>query len=186
MTSSETPHPTIIGTIRQMSAPVQVLLWGTFINNFAAFLNAFLVLFLTTLHPRVITAVNSKGYAERYEEVKQLLGQLGIALPGVPDPQAAAQWYFDHLGGEWVDERDDRLLFGTTRIMFLRGEGRAPSQGGVIDHLGFSVPDLDAKIRQLEAAGATVTTPPREVQGLFKLAFVNDPWGVRLEILGAS
>lgn len=100
----------------------------------------------------------------------------------VPDPEAAAQWYHDHIGGEWVDGRTDRLLFGTTRIMFLRGEGRRPSQGGVIDHLGFSFPDLEAKLQEIEAAGGTVG-PVRDVPGLFPLSFVTDPFGVRLELI---
>jgi len=101
----------------------------------------------------------------------------------VPDPRAAAQWYHDHIGGEWVDGRDDRLLFGTTRIMFLQGQGRRPSAGSVVDHLGFSYPDLAAKLAELQAAGATVTTPLREVEGLFKLSFVDDPFGTRLELI---
>ncbi len=100
----------------------------------------------------------------------------------VPDPQAAAQWYHDHIGGEWVDGRTDRLLFGTTRIMWLPGQDRAPSAGGVIDHLGFSFLDLAAKLSEVEAAGATVT-PIRDVDGLFKLSFIVDPWGVRLELV---
>jgi lactoylglutathione lyase len=101
----------------------------------------------------------------------------------VPDPQAAAQWYHQHLGGEFVDGRDDRLLFGTTRVMFLRGEDRLPSAGSVIDHLGFSVADLDATLGAVEAAGATIAAPVRDVEGLFRFAFVDDPWGVRIEIL---
>ncbi len=100
----------------------------------------------------------------------------------VPDPQAAAQWYHDHIGGEWVDGRDDRLLFGRTRIMFLRGD-RRPSEGSVIDHLGFSYPDLAAKLAEVQAAGATITTPMREVPGLFKLSFITDPFGTRLELI---
>ena len=101
----------------------------------------------------------------------------------VPDPQAAAQWYHDHVGGEFVDGRTDRLLFGTTRIMWLRGQDRTPSEGGVIDHLGFSFADLTAKLAELEGAGATVTTPRMEVAGLFPLSFIVDPWGTRLEMI---
>ena len=102
----------------------------------------------------------------------------------VPDPQVAAQWWHDHIGGEWVDGRTDRLLFGTTRIMFLTARSdRKPSAGGVIDHLGFSYWDLASKMTELEAAGATVTTPIRDVPGVFQLAYINDPWGVRLEIV---
>lgn len=103
----------------------------------------------------------------------------------VPDPQAAARWYHDHIGGEFIDGRDDRLLFGTTRIMFLSDGGRArrPSAGSVIDHLGFSYANLAAKLAELERSGARVTTPLREVEGLFKLAFVDDPFGTRLELV---
>ena len=101
----------------------------------------------------------------------------------VPNPQEASQWYMDHIGGEPVDGRDDRMLLGTTRFIFQQSDDRRPSQGSVIDHLGFSVPDLDATLRELESAGATITSPRRDVDGLFPLAFVEDPWGVRLEIL---
>ena len=101
----------------------------------------------------------------------------------VPNPQEASQWYMDHVGGEPVDGRDDRMLLGTTRFIFQRADDRRPSTGGVIDHLGFSVTDLDAALRDLESAGATVTSPRRDIEGLFAIAFVEDPWGVRLEIL---
>ena len=62
----------------------------------------------------------------------------------VPDPQVAAQWYHDHIGGEWVDGRTDRLLFGTTRIMFLgnRGNTRKPSAESAVAHLGDDLADL--------------------------------------------
>src|SRR5947207_2319603 len=33
------------------------------------------------------------------------------------------------------------------------------------------------------AAGGKVVTPARDVQGLFKLAFVEDPWGTRIEVV---
>ena len=34
-----------------------------------------------------------------------------------------------------------------------------------------------------EAAGVTVTEPMREIDGLFKLAFVEDPWGTKIEVV---
>jgi MFS family permease len=46
MSTEQDSHPTIFGTFRTMSTTVQVLLWGTFVSNLTAFLNAFLVLFL--------------------------------------------------------------------------------------------------------------------------------------------
>jgi hypothetical protein len=67
--------------------------------------------------------------------------------------------------------------------MFLRKADAKPSAGGAIDHIGFSVADLDAKMKEWEAAGIKITTPARDVPGLFKLAFIEDPWGTRLEIV---
>lgn len=99
------------------------------------------------------------------------------------DPQAASKWYRDHFGGEEVDGRDDRMLWGTTRFIWRREDNARPSEGGAVDHLGFSFVDLDAKLRELEAAGATITSPRRDVEGLFPLAFVVDPWGTKLELI---
>jgi catechol 2,3-dioxygenase-like lactoylglutathione lyase family enzyme len=101
----------------------------------------------------------------------------------VPQPPQAAEWYARHFGGEPVDGRPDRTLIGTTRFIFRQEANARPSEGGAVDHLGFSVMDLDAKLRELAADGARITTPRRDPEGLFPLAFVVDPWGVRLEII---
>jgi catechol 2,3-dioxygenase-like lactoylglutathione lyase family enzyme len=101
----------------------------------------------------------------------------------VPDPAKSAAWYRKNLGAETLAEGPDRLMFGETRMLFQRNEAATPSAGSVVDHVGFSVPDLDATLKALEADGAKVVTPARDVEGLFKLAFVEDPWGVRLEIV---
>jgi catechol 2,3-dioxygenase-like lactoylglutathione lyase family enzyme len=67
--------------------------------------------------------------------------------------------------------------------MFLRKADAAPSAGSAVDHVGFSFADLDAKMKEFEAAGIKVVTPTRDVPGLFKLAFVEDPWGTRIEVV---
>jgi len=101
----------------------------------------------------------------------------------VPDPAAAANWYEKHFGGTRITEAPDRLMFGSTRFMFLRSATAKPSAGSAIDHVGFSFADLDAKMKEFEAAGIKVTTTARDVAGLFKLAFVEDPWGTRIEVV---
>lgn len=101
----------------------------------------------------------------------------------VPDPAAGAAWYEKHFGGTRITEAPDRLMFGSTRFMFLRKADATPSAGSAIDHVGFSVPDLEAKMTELEAAGVKVTTAARDVPGLFKLAFIEDPWGTRIEVV---
>src|SRR5437867_8754440 len=100
-----------------------------------------------------------------------------------PDPAAAVQWYQKNLGGEPMTEAPDRLLLGDTRLIFLRNANGQPSAGSALDHIGFSFADLDAKMKELEAAGVKVVTPVREVAGLFKLGFIEDPWGTRIELV---
>lgn len=119
----------------------------------------------------------------------ETFGQAGMANMvdhihlAVPDQAKGVEWYRKHFNGQPMTEAPDRLMFGDTRVIFQRNESAKPSTGSVLDHVGFSVADLDAAVRSLEADGAKVVTPAREVAGLFKLAFVEDPWGVRIEVV---
>jgi catechol 2,3-dioxygenase-like lactoylglutathione lyase family enzyme len=101
----------------------------------------------------------------------------------VPDPAAAATWYEKNFGGKRITEAPDRIMFGSTRFMFLRNATAKPSTGSAIDHVGFSFPDLDAKVKEWEAAGIKMSTAVRDVPGLFKLGFLEDPWGTRIEVV---
>jgi lactoylglutathione lyase len=101
----------------------------------------------------------------------------------VPDQAKGVEWYQKFFGGTPTSEAPDRLMFGDTRLIFLRSANGQPSTGSAIDHIGFSFTDLDAKMKELEAGGVKVVTPVREVQGLFKLGFVEDPWGTRIEVM---
>src|SRR5262245_32065944 len=71
-----------------------------------------------------------------------------------PDPIKAAEWYRKNLGGQPMTEGTDRLMFGETRVIFQRNEKPTPSAGSVADHIGFRVQDVDAAMKELEAAGA--------------------------------
>ena len=87
----------------------------------------------------------------------------------VPDTAAAANWYEKYFGGRRITEAPDRLMFGSTRFMFLKKADAKPSSGSAIDHVGFSFANLDAKMKEFEAAGMKIVTPVRDVPGLFKL-----------------
>jgi len=104
----------------------------------------------------------------------------------VPDQAAAVAWYQKNFGGQPMTEAPDRVMFGDTRLIFLRNDHAQPSSGSAIDHIGFSVADLDAKMKEFEAGGVKIVTPVRDVQGLFKLGFVEDPWGTRIEVVQDS
>jgi predicted enzyme related to lactoylglutathione lyase len=124
--------------------------------------------------------------------VTALLGSAAAQTPtlpydhihlNVPDQAQAVQWYAKNFGGKPTTEAPERLMFGSTRLIFLKKTDATPSAGSSIDHIGFSFADLDAKMKELEAAGVKIVTPVREVAGLFKLGFVEDPWGTRIEVV---
>src|SRR3954467_5062237 len=104
----------------------------------------------------------------------------------VPDQARGVGWYKKYFGGKPMTEAPDRLMFGDTRLIFLKNDKGQPSAGSSLDHIGFSVADLDAKMKDFEAAGVKVVNPVRDVAGLFKLAFVEDPWGTRIEVVQDS
>jgi catechol 2,3-dioxygenase-like lactoylglutathione lyase family enzyme len=98
------------------------------------------------------------------------------------DPAKAVDWYVKNLGAHPGDQ-PDRVVIGRTIFAFIKRDGSPPSAGGAVDHIGFSFPDLDGKVKELEAAGAKVLTPPRDVPNLFRIAFVEDPFGVKIELV---
>jgi catechol 2,3-dioxygenase-like lactoylglutathione lyase family enzyme len=104
---------------------------------------------------------------------------------GVPDIPKAVEWYAKYMGGQPgpAGEPNDRLLFGKTRFIFLKTENPQPSAGSAVDHIGISFPDVDAKMKEFEAAGIKIVQPVRDVPGLFKLGFIEDPWGTKIEIV---
>ena len=106
---------------------------------------------------------------------------------GVPDPEAAARWYVQHLGATPGDNTD-RIWFGRTRAIFLKNATPAPSRGSAIDHFALSYPDVAAKVASLGSAGVTVlpsavTTPVSDAPGLGRFAYVADPWGATIQLI---
>ena len=101
----------------------------------------------------------------------------------VPDQAKAVEWYQKMLGGQLSSEGKDRVTFGATRFIFLKAGAALPSAGTAIDHIGFSFANADAKMKEFEAAGVKVVTPLRDVPGLVTVGFIEDPWGVKIEVV---
>ena len=38
-------------------------------------------------------------------------------------------------------------------------------------------------MKDLEAAGAKTISPPKEAPGIFKYAYIEDPWGIKIELV---
>jgi len=104
----------------------------------------------------------------------------------VLDPEKAAAWYVSALGAtpsKPPTEGVGQVTFGSTVITIVKGPTVVKSEGTLIDHIGLSYADLDAAVKKAEAAGAKVTSPPKMSPGIFRYAYIEDPWGVRIEMV---
>lgn len=103
----------------------------------------------------------------------------------VNEPAAeASQWWETNIpGGRRITEAPNRIMYGAVRLMFLGATSTGPSQGSVIEHLGFSVPDLDATMKALAAINTKVIEPVKDVPGLYKTALIESPWGTRVQLV---
>src|SRR3954465_3923522 len=88
----------------------------------------------------------------------------------VPDQARGVEGYQKNFDGKPMAEAPDRLMFGDTRLIFLKNDKGQPSAGSSLDHIGFSVSDLDAKMKEFAATGVKVWNPGRDAAGTFKLA----------------
>lgn len=102
----------------------------------------------------------------------------------VPDGEAAAQWYVAHMGCDPVEGRADRALCDSTYFFFFARDPVGPSVGTGVNHIGFSVDDIEAKAASLAASGISLEGDGvRDIPNLFKIAFLTDPWGTRIELV---
>ena len=103
----------------------------------------------------------------------------------VMEPARAAEWYVKYLGATpvGVPGQGTQVMFGKILIVFLKGQEPQKSAGSAIDHIGLSYDDVDARVKETEAGGAKVLNAPRDIPGLFKLAFVEDPFGIKIELV---
>jgi catechol 2,3-dioxygenase-like lactoylglutathione lyase family enzyme len=58
------------------------------------------------------------------------------------------------------------------------------SRGRIVDHIGFSVADLDATLDELRDAGVTITSAPRVLaDGKIRFAFIEGPDRIAIELI---
>src|SRR5262245_28700086 len=67
--------------------------------------------------------------------------------------EEASQWWEKNIpGARRIAEAPNRLMYGSVRLMFLTPRSSGGSDGSVIEHIGFSVPDIAATMRALAAS----------------------------------
>ena len=111
------------------------------------------------------------------------------------DPQKTAQWYADNLLGEIVRSGEVKgapqvyVSFGGF-IVIVRGQRPAeianPKAGLAwgIDHFGVRVKgDFDGFCSELKRKGVTFSLEPTDFNPTTRIAFINAPDGVSVELL---
>ena len=111
----------------------------------------------------------------------------------VPSPIEAVNWYTEHLGCAPSERQPDAAACHGVEIVF----GAAPTLGGTqgtgVNYIAFSVADLAARMRELEAVGVGGAgvrlqrfadgSTFSDTAGPFRLAFIFDPWGTRIALV---
>jgi catechol 2,3-dioxygenase-like lactoylglutathione lyase family enzyme len=98
---------------------------------------------------------------------------------------AARDWYVDNFGAtpglRWQYAAAD--LPGMN-FNFSAGasEVQAPTQGRMLDHIGFEVENLEAFCRALEAKGVEFDRSYTRLPSGLARAFLTDPWGTYIEL----
>ena len=111
------------------------------------------------------------------------------------DPQATARWYVDKLGGEIVRSGEVKgapqvYVSIAGAMVIVRGQRPAESAGqkpGLqwgVDHFGLRVKgDFDGFCTGLRGKGVTFSLEPVDFNPTTRIAFINAPDGVSIELL---
>jgi catechol 2,3-dioxygenase-like lactoylglutathione lyase family enzyme len=114
-----------------------------------------------------------------------------------PDPKKTADWYVGAFDFEIVSDRvrdtGDRFIECKTtdgvivRISGARtgeamGDGSADVHFG-IEHFGLTVDDIGAEVKRLEGLGAKLLEGPTDGSSGLRVAFIEAPDDVRIELL---
>ena len=114
------------------------------------------------------------------------------------DPHTSASWYEQHFGAKILSARE--VMPGTITVsMELDGpvrlnissqrEGSSPERPVAelnrlgLEHFGFVVDDLEADLDRLETAGIRIVLPLTEVTGGGRLAYIEGPDNVLVELV---
>jgi lactoylglutathione lyase len=111
-----------------------------------------------------------------------------------PDPASTAQWYQDKLGAEVIrtplpdgSTRYDLDLTGQKVFIALADPSKtgAPPQIPYmgLEHLGWTVENLDAAVAELKGKGVAFTMEPTTIRPGVRIAFLTAPQNVSIELI---
>ena len=113
------------------------------------------------------------------------------------DPYKSAQWYQKHFGARILEEvealpgtRTIRMaVAGDTRLYISsQPHGQSLPRGTAeahlgLEHFGFDVPDLARELERMEKEGVRIRLPMTTIPDGMKLAFIEGPDDVLIELV---
>jgi catechol 2,3-dioxygenase-like lactoylglutathione lyase family enzyme len=104
-----------------------------------------------------------------------------VAETAIPAIQA---WYAKHFGATpGMRGRNQAADIPGANLTFTKSDKpTVPTQGRVLDHIGFDVKDLDAFAKKLQDAGVKLDRPVERRSDGSALAFTRDEWGTSIEL----
>ena len=115
------------------------------------------------------------------------------------DPLASAAWYENHFNARIMSSRE--VMPGTITVSMdvggpvrlnissqpagssERADGRGRLYRLGLEHFGFGVENLQAELDRLESAGVRIVLPLTEVPGGARLAYIEGPDDVLIELV---
>lgn len=114
------------------------------------------------------------------------------------DPRNSAEWYVKHFDAKIVSERE--VMPGTITVSMevggpvrlnissqASGSSDERAVAGLnrlgLEHFGFDVEDLEAELERLKTAGIPIVLPLTEVVGGTRLAYIEGPDDVLIELV---
>ena len=108
-------------------------------------------------------------------------------------PGEAVNWYTEYMDCQPLSDRWDAADCDGVELVFVVQPTMGSTQGTGVNHISFSFPDLPAKMAALESVGVRGSgvrlqrfpdgSTLRDIPGLFKIGFIFDPWGTRIELV---
>mgnify|MGYP001362778707 CR=1 FL=1 len=117
------------------------------------------------------------------------------------DPRASAAWYEQYFGAKILSDRP--VMPGTFTVSMEVGgpvrlnissqpAGASDERAAAelnrlgLEHFGFGVEDLRAELDRLESAGVRIVLPLTEIEGGARLAYIEGPDDVLIELVQSA
>ena len=114
------------------------------------------------------------------------------------DPHASASWYTKHFGAKIISDREvmrgtitvSMQVGGPVRLNISSQPAGSSGERAVaelnrlgLEHFGFGVEDLEAELDRLERSGVRIVLPLTVVVGGARLAYIEGPDDVLIELV---